>query len=297
MSWPARTEAYENTHGDSVFCRTVMTTSERMRRDICQASDHYALMSQCQNKLDAIGNKDDGLNIFNTVCPAILGENRSQVFCELIMALQSYLYSDIQTLYYVSTQATQTLQEPAVASPMFGWAARGVQAAGSAYVRLWRDLHGLILYSHVGIAWLTGVCKRLVVALCSLIRSRNAPNTVPLTVKLIERVFSIDPTMTTFIFWGDHTMYYHAWGAVKEATVRYGQSKERGWINWFLGQVNQTIRTSPIDINNHIKYALADANSDVFIYVQSIIDLFAADDGTPDDCKVRIYGDGGGKRA
>lgn len=289
MSWPARTEAYENHHGDSVF-RTVITTSEENRRSICNASDHYALMSQCQDALDAIGNKDDGLNIFNTVCPAILGENRSQVFCNLIMALQSYLYSDIQTLYYVSTQATQTLQEPAVASPMFGWAARGVQAAGSAYVRLWRDLHGLILYSHVGIAWLTGVCKRLVVALCSLIRSRNAPNTVPLTVKLIERVFSIDPTMTTFIFWGDHTMYYHAWEAVKEATVGYGQS-----IKWFLGQVNQTIRTSPIDINNHIKYALADANSDVFIYVQSIIDLFAAEHENTDDCKVRIYRDGGGR--
>ena len=50
-----------------------------------------------------------------------------------------------------------------------------------------------------------------------------------------------------------------------------------GWIFDSVGP--------PIKINDHIRYAMVDANGDVCAHIQAIITLFAAENGT---CKARM---------
>ena len=193
MAWPARLEGYGGNHKRNTHqtkFHQILETSKTEQQKIqsnYDPTDRIAVwMKQCADQLSNEDHRKGAEANFNTAAK-ILGPNHHGAFCGLVMSLQSYVCSDIDTLYYFSTSSTtktrQQLRQSYSTTWPLGLMKLGIDTAQSGaeygydkWLRVCKDLHYLVIYSHFGIRWLTGICKRFIMALCSLIRTRTAPS-------------------------------------------------------------------------------------------------------------------------
>ena len=178
MMWPTRMEGYGRNHKRNTHqtpFQQKLETSETEQQKITLTAP---LMQPFANQINNEEHKKGAQASFDTAVK-IFGPRQHGAFCDLVMSLHSYVCSDIDILYYFSTSSTsktwEQLRQSTTTRP-FGLMKLGIDTVHSGakygydeWLRVCKDLHYLVIYSHFGIRWLTGICKRSVIVLCSFI--------------------------------------------------------------------------------------------------------------------------------